>query len=200
MKIPQVSVFVSNRPGRLQAVCKSLADAGVNLLSLTLADSGEFGLIRLIVSDPEKAVDVLAKAGLSATITDVVACPVNAAIGGLAELLSTAVGSQQIDYMYAYPSTLNGSNIMILRFQDVDKAIEALKAGGSAPVVLNGANEAAVGAFLKGQIPFGRIPEIIREALDAIPVTPITCIADVYEADAASRSFARSKLGIRNED
>ena len=57
MKIPQVSVFVSNRPGRLQAVCRSLADAGVNLLSLTLADSGEFGLIRLIVSDPEKAVD-----------------------------------------------------------------------------------------------------------------------------------------------
>ena len=55
MKIPQVSVFVSNRPGRLQAVCKSLADAGVNLLSLTLADSGEFGLIRLIVSDPEKS-------------------------------------------------------------------------------------------------------------------------------------------------
>ena len=118
MKIPQVSVFVSNRPGRLQAVCRSLADAGVNLLSLTLADSGEFGLIRLIVSDPEKAV----------TITDVVACPVNAAIGGLAELLSTAVGSQQIDYMYAYPSTLNGSNIMILRFQDTDKAIEALEA------------------------------------------------------------------------
>ena len=75
MKIPQVSVFVSNRPGRLQAVCRSLADAGVNLLSLTLADSGEFGLIRLIVSDPEKAVDVLAKAGLSATITDVVAYP-----------------------------------------------------------------------------------------------------------------------------
>lgn len=128
MKIPQVSVFVSNRPGRLQAVCRSLADAGVNLLSLTLADSGEFGLIRLIVNNPEKAVDVLAKAGLSATITDVVACPVNAAIGGLAELLSTAVGSQQIDYMYAYPSTLNGSNIMILRFQDTDKAIEALKA------------------------------------------------------------------------
>lgn len=128
MKIPQVSVFVSNRPGRLQAVCRSLADAGVNLLSLTLADSGEFGLIRLIVNDAEKAVDVLAKAGLSATITDVVACPVNAAIGGLADLLSTAVGTQQIDYMYAYPSTLNGSNIMILRFADTDKAIEALQA------------------------------------------------------------------------
>ncbi len=129
MKIPQVSVFVSNRPGRLQAVCRSLADAGVNLLSLTLADSGEFGLIRLIVNDAEKAVEVLAKAGLSATITDVVACPVNAKIGGLADLLSTAVGTQQIDYMYAYPSThKDGSNIMILRFADTDKAIEALQA------------------------------------------------------------------------
>lgn len=128
MKIPQVSVFVSNRPGRLQAVCRSLADAGVNLLSLTLADSGEFGLIRLIVNNAEKAVEVLAKAGLSATITDVVACPVNAGIGGLADLLSTAVGTQQIDYMYAYPSTVNGSNIMILRFADTDKAIEALQA------------------------------------------------------------------------
>lgn len=129
MKIPQVSVFVSNRPGRLQAVCNSLAEAGVNLLSLTLADSGEFGLIRLIVSDAEKAVDVLAKAGLSATITDVVACPVNASIGGLAGLLNTAVGSQQIDYMYAFPSTSKeGDNIMILRFQDPEKAIDALQA------------------------------------------------------------------------
>ncbi|MCK9182969.1 MAG: hypothetical protein M0P13_08845 [Fibrobacteraceae bacterium] len=129
MKIPQVSVFVSNHPGRLHVVCRSLADAGVNLLSLTLADSGEFGLIRLIVSDAEKAVGVLAKAGLSATISDVIACPVGAKIGGLADLLSTAVGNLQIDYMYAYPSTnADGNNIMILRFQDIDKAIETLKA------------------------------------------------------------------------
>ena len=86
------------------------------------------------------------------------------------------------------------------RFPALPMAVEALKAGGSAPVVLNGANEAAVGAFLRGQIPFGRIPEIIREALNAIPVTPITCIADVYEADAKSRSVALRKLGMRNEE
>lgn len=129
MKIPQVSVFVSNRPGRLQTVCRSLADAGVNLLSLTLADSGEFGLIRLIVNNPEKAVEILTKAGLSATVTDVVACPVEAKAGGLADLLSTAVGSQQIDYMYAFPATSKaGKDIMILRFQDTDAAIKALEA------------------------------------------------------------------------
>jgi 1-deoxy-D-xylulose-5-phosphate reductoisomerase len=80
------------------------------------------------------------------------------------------------------------------RFPALPMAVEALKAGGSAPVVLNGANEVAVGAFLKGQIPFGRIPEIIREALNAIPVAPIRSIADVYEADAASRRAALRQL------
>ena len=127
MKIPQVSVFVQNRPGRLQAVCRSLADAGINLLSLTLADSGEFGLIRLIVNDSEKAVAVLEKAGLSATISDVVACPVEDRVGGLADLLDV-LGDLQIDYMYAYPSECKAAmNIMILRFGDTEKAIKVLE-------------------------------------------------------------------------
>ena len=127
MKIPQVSVFVTNRPGRLQAVCRSLADAGINLLSLTLADSGEFGLIRLIVNDSEKAVAVLEKAGLSATISDVVACPVEDRVGGLADLLDV-LGDLQIDYMYAYPSECKAAtNIMILRFGDTEKAIKVLE-------------------------------------------------------------------------
>ena len=80
------------------------------------------------------------------------------------------------------------------RFPALGMAVEALKAGGSAPVVLNGANEAAVGAFLQGRIPFGRIPEIIREALNAIPATPIRSIADVYEADERARAFAAERI------
>ena len=84
------------------------------------------------------------------------------------------------------------------RFPALLMAIEALKAGGSAPVVLNGANEAAVGAFLKGRVPFGRIPEIIRAALDAVPAAPITCIADVYEADRRAREYAEQELKIEN--
>ena len=86
------------------------------------------------------------------------------------------------------------------RFPALPMAVEALKAGGSAPVILNGANEAAVGAFLRGQIPFGRIPEILRDALDALAPSPITSIADVYEADGKARAFADAKLGIRNEE
>ena len=73
-------------------------------------------------------------------------------------------------------------------------AIEALKAGGSMPVILNGANEAAVGAFLREQIPFGRIPEIIGHALEHVPVTAITSIPDVYAADAAARADAENTI------
>lgn len=131
MKIPQISIFVSNRPGRIHAVCQSLADADINLLSLTLADSGEFGLIRIIVSYPEKAVEVLGKSGIVAIVTDVVACEVSALKGGLAKLLSTPAGSLQIDYMYAYPTCHQKDKaIMILRFTDPDEAIALLEEAG----------------------------------------------------------------------
>ena len=73
------------------------------------------------------------------------------------------------------------------RFPGLGMAVAALKAGGTAPVVLNGANEAAVAAFLRGQIPFGRIPEIIDHALTALPPAPVRAIADVYDADRRAR-------------
>jgi len=131
MKIPQISIFVSNRPGRIHAVCQSLADADINLLSLTLADSGEFGLIRIIVSHPEKAIEVLTKSGIVGIVTDVIACEVSALKGGLAELLSTKAGSLQIDYMYAYPTYhLKDKAIMILRFRNPDEAISILEEAG----------------------------------------------------------------------
>ena len=81
------------------------------------------------------------------------------------------------------------------RFPCINMAVRALKAGGSAPVILNGANEVTVGAFLREQIPFGRIAEIIASALEAVPVVPIASIGDVYEADAAARSYAAGQIG-----
>ncbi len=80
------------------------------------------------------------------------------------------------------------------RFPCLAMAVEALKAGGSAPVILNGANEAAVGAFLRQEIPFGRIPEIIRAAMDAVPCGRIESIDDVYAADRAARACAEGLL------
>ena len=80
------------------------------------------------------------------------------------------------------------------RFPCLGMAVEALKAGGSAPVILNGANEAAVSAFLREQIPFGRIPELIDHAMNAVPRTEIRDIADVYAADRAARRAAEAKI------
>ena len=78
----------------------------------------------------------------------------------------------------------------LTRFPALGYAIEALKAGGAMPIVLNGANEEAVAAFLDGRIPFGRIPEILRDALDRVPQRSVSCIADVYQTDADARACA----------
>ena len=80
------------------------------------------------------------------------------------------------------------------RFPCLKMAIDALKAGGSMPVVFNGANEQAVGAFLRERIPFGRIPEVVAHALGAVPQTEIKSIADVYAADRAARADAENTL------
>ena len=80
------------------------------------------------------------------------------------------------------------------RFPCMDYAVDALRAGGSAPVLLNGANEVAVAAFLREEIPFGRIPEIIDTALSAVPRAQIGSIADVYAADTAARAAAKTAI------
>ena len=78
----------------------------------------------------------------------------------------------------------------LTRFPALGYAIEAQKAGEAMPIVLNGANEEAVAAFLDGRIPFGRIPEILRDALDRVPQRSVNCIADVYQTDADARACA----------
>jgi len=78
----------------------------------------------------------------------------------------------------------------LIRFPALGYAIDSLKAGGAMPIILNGANEEAVAAFLKGKITFGRIPEILKDALSKVPQRSISCIADVYQADADARACA----------
>ena len=82
----------------------------------------------------------------------------------------------------------------LTRFPSLGYAIEALKAGGAMPIVFNGANEEAVAAFLDGRIPFGRIPEILRDALDRVPQRSVNCIADVYQTDADARACALESI------
>jgi len=131
MKLQQISVFLENRPGHLGALCKVLADSKINLNTLSLADSGEFGLLRLITSEPERARQVLQTGGYAHALTEVMALEVPNHPGGLAQVLSV-IDRQQIgvEYMYAFAAGCSGSAVMIFRFSDMDKALQALKSEG----------------------------------------------------------------------
>lgn len=128
MKIKQVSVFLENKPGHLYRVCQHLADAGINLVTLSLADTEQFGILRLIVEDWEKAKKLMEAEGRVVKIVDVVAAEIKDAPGGLAAVLKVFDDAQvNVEYMYAFTRKMDDSAILILRFDNPDFAIEALQ-------------------------------------------------------------------------
>jgi hypothetical protein len=130
MKIRQISVFLENRPGRLSALCQTLADAGVNLSTLMLSETGEFGLLRIITPDADKALSVVQRAGYAVTSSEVVAIQVPDKPGGLAALLAALDPHNiSVEYMYAF-ACRTGRAIMIIRFDDLDRAISVLQKAG----------------------------------------------------------------------
>jgi hypothetical protein len=131
MMIKQLSLFVENTPGGLQDPCRLLAGAGVNIRTLTLADTQQFGILRLIVSDWEKGRQVLQDGGFVVNITDVVAVEVEDRPGGLVLLLdSLASRGVNIEYMYAFTFGREGRATLIFRFDRPTEAIECLRGAG----------------------------------------------------------------------
>jgi hypothetical protein len=131
MTIDQVSVFVENRSGRLAEICEILGGAGVDLRAMSIADSVEFGILRVIVSEPEKAVKALGDAGVSAKLTQVVAVALKDEPGSLASILRTlADGDVNVEYMYAFISRKAGNAYVVLRVADTDKAAQVLAGSG----------------------------------------------------------------------
>jgi hypothetical protein len=131
MKVQQLSVFLENKPRQLKRACDLLAKANVNLLTLALADTKQFGILRLIVEDWERAKRVLDEGGFVANTTEVLALEVADRPGGLAEILAHVDGAGlNIEYMYAFAYNRGDKAAMIFRFDNPDKAIEVLKAGG----------------------------------------------------------------------
>ena len=131
MKLQQLSVFLENRPGRLGAPLELIAAQGINILTLSLADTAQFGILRLIVRDWKLAKRVLEQAGWVVNLTDVVAVDVVDRPGGLAGVLKILEGAQvNIEYMYAFSLRREDKAILIFRFEDPDQAIEHLLAAG----------------------------------------------------------------------
>ena len=131
MKIKQLSLFLENKPGHMESVCGALADAGVNILTLSLADTQQFGILRLIVRDWEHAKDVLEKAGSIVNVTEVVATEVEDRPGGLAKVLRIIdAAGLNIEYMYAFTFRSGDRAVLVFRFDDPDAAVQALQDKG----------------------------------------------------------------------
>jgi hypothetical protein len=132
MKLQQLSLFMENKPGALRAPCDALAAAGIDLLTMSLADTAQFGILRLIVRDPERAKKVLEAAGMVARVTEVVPIEVENKPGGLASVLdSIEDAGLGVAYMYDFGAASRGGKAAIVfRFEDPDAALTALKAAG----------------------------------------------------------------------
>ena len=131
MKVEQITVFLENQSGRLADVASILAAAGVNIRALTLADSADFGILRLIVHDTEKASQVLKAEGFTVAKTVVVGVEVPDRPGGLAEILNAMKANQvNVEYMYAFVHKSAVNATIIFRFDDPEKAIACLQQAG----------------------------------------------------------------------
>jgi len=131
MKIKQISVFLENRSGRLAGVLGILAGVRANIRALSLADTNDFGILRLIVDRPAEALDALKAANFTVRITDVLAVEVPDRPGGLQGILQVlSAADVNVEYMYAFVTRKTEKAVVIFRFEDADDALVALKAAG----------------------------------------------------------------------
>ncbi len=127
MYIKQLSVFIENREGRLEEVLDVLKQSGVNIVSLSLADTSEYGLLRLLVNKPEAGKNALRENGFSAMLTDVLGVKLCHRVGYLQELLEVICKNHiNIEYMYALSTGTDDASIVI-KTSDLEKAAEILK-------------------------------------------------------------------------
>ncbi len=137
MKVEQISVFLENKSGRLAEVMRVLGSAGINIRALSVADTSDFGILRIIVNDKETALKALKEKDFTVSKTEVIAVEVPDKPGGLAGILDL-LDKQcvNVEYMYAFIERSSDNAVIIFRFDGNDKAIEVLTQAGI--VILDG--------------------------------------------------------------
>ena len=127
MTIEQLSVFVENKPGKLLEALETLADAEVDMRALSLADTSDFGILRIIVDKPDKALDILSDAGFLVKSNEVLAVVIGDRPGGLASVVRLlAEADVNIEYTYAFVAHSKDNAYVILRVDDNDAAVKVL--------------------------------------------------------------------------
>ena len=131
MKVEQISVFIENKSGRLAEVTGVLGEANVNIRALSLADTSDFGILRLIVDDSEKALSVLRERHFTVNKTEVIGVEVPDSPGGLSSILKILDNNQiNVEYMYAFVERSGSNAVIIFRFDNIDQAISVLLNNG----------------------------------------------------------------------
>ncbi|MBE0599026.1 MAG: ACT domain-containing protein [Desulfuromonadales bacterium] len=131
MKVEQISIFIENKSGRLAEVTQVIGEAGVNIRALSLADTSDFGILRLIVDKTDHAKSVLKEHGFTVNKTEVVAAEVPDRPLGLHSILSILDSARiNVEYMYAFVERCGQNAVIIFRFDNPDEAIEVLTRNG----------------------------------------------------------------------
>ena len=131
MLIKQVSVFVENTTGRLHKLTKILADANIDIIASTIAETTDFGILRCILPDPQAGAELLKSKGFNASLTDVIAVSIEDKVGGfdavLAELADAQIG---VKYIYSTVKNAGGNAVIVMKPEDPAKSVEVLAAKG----------------------------------------------------------------------
>ena len=135
MLIKQISIFVENKPGRLSAVTKLLSDNGIDIRALSVADTKDFGILRLIVNNPTKACEVLKEADCTVSLTNVIAIGIHDKPGGLSAAMDCLYSANiSVEYMYACVGKTTGKALMVIRVENPQAAEDVLAKEGFAAV------------------------------------------------------------------
>ncbi len=131
MNVQQIAVFLEHKPGRLADISHCLAENNVNIRALSLADTTDFGILRLVADNTEKARKALKENGFTVGITEVIAVAAEDKPGGMDKVLQvTSKAALNIEYMYAFTQKSGESGILLFKFDDPEKAIAAFKEAG----------------------------------------------------------------------
>ena len=131
MFIKQLSIFIENKVGRLQAIMDTLSENGINIRALSIAETTEFGILRIITPEVDKAKQVLREVDVISKVTDVIAVYIDDKAGGLAKMLKAITDAEiNVEYMYAFLGRTEGKALMVLKADDEAKAEKALLGSG----------------------------------------------------------------------
>ena len=131
MKVEQISIFIENKSGRLAEVARALDEKNVNIRALSLAETTDFGILRLLVDSTDVALETLRKSGFTVNKTEVVAVEVPDQPGSLCKILQVLDDAQiNVEYMYAFADRHANNAVIIYRFDEIDNAIRTLQEKG----------------------------------------------------------------------